>query len=195
MYEIIEGLAESSYGIQVGKMAGLPKEVTDLAFNILLKLEQKDYNFFDVTEQLRIGFNKKDKEEKELEMLEEQRLKKELLGINRLRAIVKKNSRAIKCIADITEERDGYRNRLVEMKEDLELQQHELENERLEVKEQYQNAKKEQNIAQQTQLSKLKEEITEKEKLLEQKEEMLKLEMQLDHSDRLFFQKDKASKE
>ena len=42
---------------------------------------------------------------------------------------------------------------------------------------------------------KLKEEITEKEKLLEQKEEMLKLEMQLDHSDRLFFQKDKASKE
>merc|ERR1712167_153907 len=59
----------------------------------------------------------------------------------------------------------------------------------------YQNAMKEQNIAQQTQLSKLKEEITEKEKLLEQKEEMLKLEMQLDHSDRLFFQKDKASKE
>ena len=51
------------------------------------------------------------------------------------------------------------------MKEDLELQQHELENERLEVKEQYQNAMKEQNIAQQTQLSKLKEEITEKEKL------------------------------
>ena len=46
LYEIIRGLAESSYGIQVGKMAGLPKEVTDLAFNILSKLEQKDYNFF-----------------------------------------------------------------------------------------------------------------------------------------------------
>ena len=39
-------------------MAGLPKEVTDLAFNILSKLEQKDYNFFDNTEQLDIGFNK-----------------------------------------------------------------------------------------------------------------------------------------
>ena len=39
-------------------MAGLPKEVTDLAFNILSKLEQKEYNFFDNTEQLDIGFNK-----------------------------------------------------------------------------------------------------------------------------------------
>ena len=58
LYEIIRGLAESSYGIQVGKMAGLPKEVTDLAFNILSKLEQKDYNFFDNTEQLDIAFNK-----------------------------------------------------------------------------------------------------------------------------------------
>jgi DNA mismatch repair protein MutS len=58
LYEIISGLAESSYGIQVGKMAGLPKEVTDLAFNILSKLEQKEYNFFDNTEQLDIGFNK-----------------------------------------------------------------------------------------------------------------------------------------
>ena len=58
LYEMISGLAESSYGIQVGKMAGLPKEVTDLAFNILSKLEQKEYNFFDNTEQLDIGFNK-----------------------------------------------------------------------------------------------------------------------------------------
>ena len=59
LYEIIQGLAESSYGIQVGKMAGLPKEVTDLAFNILLKLEKKDYSYFNSSEQLRIGFNKK----------------------------------------------------------------------------------------------------------------------------------------
>ena len=64
MYEIIEGLAESSYGIQVGKMAGLPKEVTTQAFNILSKLEQKDYNFFEASQQLRIGFNKKNKLEK-----------------------------------------------------------------------------------------------------------------------------------
>ena len=39
-------------------MAGLPKEVTDLAFNILSKLEQKDYNFFDNTDQLNIAFKK-----------------------------------------------------------------------------------------------------------------------------------------
>ena len=64
LYEIIEGLAESSYGIQVGKMAGLPKEVTTQAFNILSKLEQKDYNFFEASQQLRIGFNKKNKLEK-----------------------------------------------------------------------------------------------------------------------------------
>ena len=64
LYEIIEGLAESSYGIQVGKMAGLPKEVTNQAFNILSKLEQKDYNFFEASQQLRIGFNKKNKLEK-----------------------------------------------------------------------------------------------------------------------------------
>ena len=44
LYEIIKGLAESSYGIQVGKMAGLPVEVTDLALNILSKLEQNDYD-------------------------------------------------------------------------------------------------------------------------------------------------------
>jgi len=37
----------------------LPKEVTDLAFNILLKLEKKDYSYFNSSEQLHIGFNKK----------------------------------------------------------------------------------------------------------------------------------------
>ena len=58
LYEIIRGLAESSYGIQVGKMAGLPKEVTDVAFNILSKLEQKITIFFDNTDQLNLAFNK-----------------------------------------------------------------------------------------------------------------------------------------
>ena len=57
LYEIINGLAQSSYGIQVGKMAGLPFEVTDLAFNILSKLEQNDYNFLDASEQLKLRFN------------------------------------------------------------------------------------------------------------------------------------------
>ena len=33
------------------------------AFNILSKLEQKDYNFFDDSQQLRIGFSKKNKYE------------------------------------------------------------------------------------------------------------------------------------
>ncbi len=38
-------------------MAGLPFEVTDLAFNILSKLEQNDYNFLDASEQLKLSFN------------------------------------------------------------------------------------------------------------------------------------------
>ena len=60
LYEIIKGLAESSYGIQVGKMAGLPVEVTDLALNILSKLEQNDYDFLDSTEQLKLKFKAND---------------------------------------------------------------------------------------------------------------------------------------
>ena len=55
LYEIIEGLAESSYGIQVGKMAGLPNEVTELASSILSKLEQKDNDFLDTSNQLSLN--------------------------------------------------------------------------------------------------------------------------------------------
>ena len=59
LYEIIDGLAESSYGIQVGKMAGLPLEVTSQAFNILAKLEQNDYDFLNASDQLKLSFNEK----------------------------------------------------------------------------------------------------------------------------------------
>ena len=62
LYEIIKGLAESSYGIQVGKMAGLPLEVTDLALNILSKLEQNDHDFLETSNQLKLSFNKNKKE-------------------------------------------------------------------------------------------------------------------------------------
>ncbi len=62
LYEIIDGLAESSYGIQVGKMAGLPLEVTNLAFDILTKLEQNDYDFLDASEQLKLSFKKNKKD-------------------------------------------------------------------------------------------------------------------------------------
>ncbi|MEC8099788.1 MAG: DNA mismatch repair protein MutS [Pseudomonadota bacterium] len=58
LYEIIEGLAESSYGIQVGKMAGLPKKVTDMALSILSKLEKKEYDFLDSSTQLKLSFEK-----------------------------------------------------------------------------------------------------------------------------------------
>ncbi len=63
LYEIVVGLAQSSYGIQVAKMAGLPNKVTSLAFEILARLEQKDNNFFVLSDQLKIGFNKNDKKE------------------------------------------------------------------------------------------------------------------------------------
>ena len=41
LHQLIEGVAESSYGIQVAKMAGVPKEVIIAAKKILIKLENK----------------------------------------------------------------------------------------------------------------------------------------------------------
>ena len=42
--KIIRGGADQSYGIQVAKLAGLPKEVIDRAKNILHELEESDIN-------------------------------------------------------------------------------------------------------------------------------------------------------
>ena len=42
LHKIVPGYADHSYGIEVAKMAGLPKEVTDRAKEILMNLEQKE---------------------------------------------------------------------------------------------------------------------------------------------------------
>jgi len=42
LHKIVPGYADHSYGIEVAKMAGLPKEVTDRAKEILANLEQKE---------------------------------------------------------------------------------------------------------------------------------------------------------
>ncbi|MEN3038973.1 MAG: DNA mismatch repair protein MutS [Candidatus Kryptonium sp.] len=42
LHKIVPGYADHSYGIEVAKMAGLPKEVTERAKEILMNLEQKE---------------------------------------------------------------------------------------------------------------------------------------------------------
>ena len=42
MHELTKGVAVSSYGIQVAKMAGIPDKVIDVAKEILKKLENKE---------------------------------------------------------------------------------------------------------------------------------------------------------
>jgi DNA mismatch repair protein MutS len=44
LYEMRDGAASESFGIQVGKLAGLPRSVTDRAEEILHQLEKKDRN-------------------------------------------------------------------------------------------------------------------------------------------------------
>ncbi len=41
LHKIVVGSADDSYGIEVAKLAGVPKEVTDMAYDFLEKLEQK----------------------------------------------------------------------------------------------------------------------------------------------------------
>ena len=161
-------------------------------------LDEKQTNLIDETQNREQELNEvslsKKKEMKELEGIEQAREAKEQIAINRLRTIVKKNSQPIKYIAEIARERDKYHDRLSEIKDELQAQQDQVEREREEIMDKYEIALKNQDVAQQTELSELKKELEEKEKLLEQKDEMLQLEMQMDHSDRLFFQKEKASK-
>jgi len=42
LHKVIKGSADKSYGIQVAKLAGLPREIIDRANHILLDLERKD---------------------------------------------------------------------------------------------------------------------------------------------------------
>ncbi len=44
LHEIVEGAADRSYGIQVAKLAGLPKSVVNRAQKILTQLEEQDTN-------------------------------------------------------------------------------------------------------------------------------------------------------
>ena len=98
----------------------------------------------------------KKKEMKELENIEQAREAKEQIAINRLRAIVKKNSQPIKYIAEIARERDKYQDRLSEIKDELQAQQDQVEREREEIMDKYEIALKNQDVAQQTELSELK---------------------------------------
>ena len=56
LHEIIEGVAASSYGIQVAKMAGVPSQLTDRAENILRKLENAENKKKDKSKQLDINY-------------------------------------------------------------------------------------------------------------------------------------------
>ena len=40
LHKILEGIVDKSYGIEVAKLAGLPKDVTDRAKTILMNLEE-----------------------------------------------------------------------------------------------------------------------------------------------------------
>ena len=55
LHEIINGVAESSYGIQVAKMAGVPHSVIDSALKILATLENKKIHT-DISPQLNIDY-------------------------------------------------------------------------------------------------------------------------------------------
>ena len=41
MYKVVKGEADKSYGVEVAKLAGFPKQITDRAIELLEKLETK----------------------------------------------------------------------------------------------------------------------------------------------------------
>ena len=62
LHQLVPGVAKSSYGIQVAKMAGVPKEVIVSAHKMLIKLEQNNNNVTQKTEaQTLIKFEEKEK--------------------------------------------------------------------------------------------------------------------------------------
>ena len=76
LHQLIEGVAESSYGIQVAKMAGVPEEVTLNAKQILSLLETKSNSFKTNNVQASINFeNRKEK-------LIKKEIEKEIMQIN-----------------------------------------------------------------------------------------------------------------
>ena len=83
LHEITDGVAESSYGIQVAKMAGVPRTVIDSALKILGNLENEKYRSYP-SKQLHINYNRKNT--KKIEMLNNEssinNLVKELVEID-----------------------------------------------------------------------------------------------------------------
>ena len=61
LHQLTGGVAESSYGIEVAKMAGLPEGVVDEARKILNRLEQNFSPNNNITKQKNINFNKEEK--------------------------------------------------------------------------------------------------------------------------------------
>ena len=61
LHQLTGGVAESSYGIEVAKMAGLPEGVVDEARKILNRLEQNFSPNNNITKQENINFNKEEK--------------------------------------------------------------------------------------------------------------------------------------
>ena len=58
LHEIIDGVAESSYGIQVAKMAGIPTKITKRAEKILITLEKENHKKKNNNSQLNINYSK-----------------------------------------------------------------------------------------------------------------------------------------
>ena len=62
LHQLVPGVAKSSYGIQVAKMAGVPKEVIVSAHKMLIKLEKNNNNVTQKTQtQTLIKFEEKEK--------------------------------------------------------------------------------------------------------------------------------------
>tara|TARA_E500000178_G_scaffold152508_1_gene152236 strand:+ start:3005 stop:5662 length:2658 start_codon:yes stop_codon:yes gene_type:complete len=78
LHEIIEGVAASSYGIQVAKMAGVPSQLTDRAENILRKLENAENKKKDKSKQLDINYLRT--KEKDYSLFEE--VIENIIGLN-----------------------------------------------------------------------------------------------------------------
>ena len=67
LHQLTQGVAESSYGIQVAKMAGIPEKVIMSAKNILKNLEKNDNSSDNIISQKKINFQQKEPQISKLE--------------------------------------------------------------------------------------------------------------------------------
>ena len=84
LHQLTQGVAESSYGIQVAKMAGLPEKVIISAKNILKNLEKSHNSSDNIISQKKINFQQK---EPQISKLEEKINKMNLNNITPLEAL------------------------------------------------------------------------------------------------------------